>query len=137
MQTQSKHENDYHSIDVILFILITLATLFLQFILELWHFIQSPKKSLSPLGTPLSHQKKDLSSSRQTSLTPLKTSSVETVAPTPKTGRSTATRRMSSNSTGSPSTPKRNLKAGTKSQATRTSKSGLSTQSASHQETTR
>jgi hypothetical protein len=138
MQTQSKHENDYHSIDVILFILITLATLFLQFILELWHFIQSPKKSLQLLVTNPSTKKKGSSSTRQSA-----TSRTHQREQSPALVTSTETKRESSVATGfQPETTTRqrkrtNSRVGTTSQPTKTSKSTRLTASASHLEVTK
>ena len=141
MQTQSKHENDYQSLDVILFILITLISLFIQFISLLWHSIQSLNKSQNHSGTLPSQKKKDLSSSRLKSTSIQRESNLETLALTPSTAVSTATSMASSSSTGDPNVstkPKvRRSRAGTKSQATRTSKSGRSIQSASPLVTTK
>lgn len=141
MQTQSKHENNYQSLDVILFILITLISLFIQFISLLWHSIQSPKKSQNLLDTHPSHLKKGQSSSMLKSTLTQRKSNLETSAPTQSTAVSTATSMASSSSTGNPSvstkTRVRNSKAGTKSRATRTSRSGRSTQSALPQVTTK
>ena len=61
MPIQSKHENDYQSLDIIFFVLITLISLFIQFISLLWHSIQSNTKSPQSLGTPHSPTMKDKS----------------------------------------------------------------------------
>jgi len=141
MQTQPKHENDYQSLDVILFILITLISLFIQFISLLWHFIQSLKKSQNHLDTLPSLKKKGQNSFRLKSTSIQKESSLEPSVPTLSMAASTVTSMASSSSTGNPSVltkPKaRRSRAGTKSQVTKTSKSGRSTQSVSPLVTTK
>lgn len=139
-QPQTQQYND----DVILHIIVILTiltTLFLQFISLLWPSNQSLNKSQNHSDTLPSQKKKDLSSSRLKSTSIQKESNLEPSEPTLSTAASTATSMASSNSTGSPSVltkPKvRRSRAGTKSQATRTSKSGRSTQFASPLVTTK
>ena len=124
-QPITQHEDDVF-IHIIVIISILITTL-------ISCFTPSPNKSLSPSVMFPSQKKKEQSSSKLTSPLIQKESSLETLAPTQKMAASIATNTASSSSTGNPSTPKKNSRVGTKSQATRTSRSGRSTQSASPQ----
>lgn len=136
-QTQTQQRNDDVFLHIIA-IVYTLITLLFQFISQLWHFIQSPKKSLQLLVTNPSIKKKGSSSTRQSA-----TSRTHQREQSPALVTSTETNRESSVAIGfQPETTTRQRKrttsrVGTTSQPTKKSRSGRSTASALHQVTTR
>ena len=98
-------------------------------------FTPSPKKSLQPSGTNPSTKKKVSSSSRQsaTSRTHQREQSPALVTSTETSTESLGVTGFQPEVTTRPKT-RRNSKAGTTSQATKTSRSGCSTASVSHQQ---
>lgn len=120
--------------DWILHVIVIISILITEFVSC---FTPRHKQSQKALATSPSQTTNVLSSSKQTSRSIPKELSSETPRPTRRTARSTATSTASSSSTGFQPTTTKISKAGTKSRATKTLKSGRSTASASHQETTR
>jgi len=122
--TTNTPRNDYHFIEVIIAIISIIITEFISC------FIPSPKKLLkSSLATSHSPKKKARNSSKQISTTIQKTEvNHATVV-------STETSVESCVATGNLSMPTSNLKVGTMSQITKTSRNGRSTQSRSRRTT--
>ena len=124
--TASASQQQAHTIDDTILVIITLISILITELISC--FTPSPKKSPELSVTSPSPKKKVPNSSRQTS--PMSPANANVSLRT-ETLNKTSVARIGA--TGNPSTTKKTSKVGTKSQATRTSKSGHSTASASPQ----